>query len=334
MGFESNMILTDGDNFGRPEAECVDDALLEAVVDSDLAGLRLDKVAALIFEDFSRARLQAWISQGRMTVDGCVKTGTWKVHGGELLVLSPTASPESRAFTPEPVEFNVLHEDQHLLVLDKPAGMVVHPAAGNWQGTLLNGLLYRYPETRVLPRAGIVHRLDKDTTGLMVVARTLEAQTGLVRQLQARTMSRRYLALCWGHAHAQTIDAALGRDPRERLRMAVVRQGKPARTHVSVLAHGILNGHAVSAIECRLETGRTHQIRVHLAHIGHALVGDPLYAPRLHVHWSDFPRQALHAYALGLQHPATGVSLQFASRLPTDMSELGQQADIHGWEQD
>jgi 23S rRNA pseudouridine1911/1915/1917 synthase len=327
------MILTDENDLIRAEAEPLDDAMLEAVVAPELAGQRLDKVAALLFEDFSRARLQSWIGAGRMTVDGLVKTGTWKVRGGELMVLRPTVSQESQAFTPQPVDFSVIYESKDLLVLDKPAGLVVHPAAGNWQGTLLNGLLYRYPEAECLPRAGIVHRLDKDTTGLMVVARTLEAQTSLVRQLQTRTMSRRYLALCWGHLIAQTIDAALGRDPRERLRMAVVRLGKPARTHVKVLAHGVLSGHAVSAVECQLETGRTHQIRVHLAHIGHALVGDPLYASRLQSSWTDFSRQALHAYALGFQHPHSATCLQFASPLPADMAELGQQANIHGWEQ-
>jgi 23S rRNA pseudouridine1911/1915/1917 synthase len=333
MEFESSMILTDGDDLRPLEAECMDEAMLEAVVAPELAGQRLDKVAALSFQDFSRARLQSWIGQGRMTVDGQVKTGTWKVRGGELLVLLPMASEESLAFTPQPVEFGVWYEDEHIVVIDKPAGLVVHPAAGNWQGTLLNGLLYRYPETQFLPRAGIVHRLDKDTTGLMVVARTLEAQTSLVRQLQARTMSRRYLAMCWGHLNSQAIDAALGRDPRDRLRMAVVRQGKPARTQVKVLAQGVLNGHVVSAVECQLETGRTHQIRVHLAHMGHALVGDPLYASRLQSTWTDFPRQALHAYALGLQHPHGMASVQWGSPLPADMDELGQQADILGWEQ-
>jgi 23S rRNA pseudouridine1911/1915/1917 synthase len=328
---ESNMILTDGADSERLEADGADETVLAAVVGHELAGQRLDKVAALLFDDFSRARLQTWIAAGRMTVDGLVKSGTWKVRGGELLVLLPTAPAESRAFTSQPVEFTVVHEDEDVLVIDKPAGLVVHPAAGNWQGTLLNGLLYRYPGAHGLPRAGIVHRLDKDTTGLMVVARNLAAQTALVRQLQARTMSRRYLAMCWGHLYSQTIDAPLGRDPRDRLRMAVLGQGKQARTHVQVVAQGVLNTRAVSVVECRLETGRTHQIRVHLAHVGHALVGDPLYASRSQMQWTAFPRQALHAYALGLQHPGSGKGVQFSSALPDDMSELGQQADIYDW---
>lgn len=307
-----------------------DETVCEAVVWPALGGERLDKAAALLFDDFSRARLQAWIADGRLTVDGVVKPGTWKVRGGELLVLLPVRPDNARAMAPEPMALQIVAADSALIVVDKPAGLVVHPAAGHWQGTLLNGLLHQFPELASLPRAGIVHRLDKDTTGLMVVARHLIAQTALVRQLQARTMSRRYWALCWGHVVSQTIDQPVGRDPRDRLRMAVTVHGKPARTHVQACAHGIYQGHVVTAVRCTLETGRTHQIRVHLAHAGHALVGDPLYTPRAQSRWTDFPRQALHAYALGFMHPLTEQPVTFASPMPADMGALFQQADIHG----
>lgn len=301
---------------------------LEAVVNDDMIGERLDKVAAQVFEDFSRARLQTWIAEGRLTVNGEIKSGSWRVRGDELLVLLPLPDDHCLAFTPEPVEFSVVAEDEAILVINKPAGLVVHPAAGHWQGTLLNGLLYRYPELAQLPRAGIVHRLDKDTTGLMVVARTLEAQTSLVRQLQARTVSRRYLALCWGAMHEQIIDQPIGRDPRDRLRMAVVASGKHARTHVQVNAVGRLQEHAVSAVHCQLETGRTHQIRVHLAHVGHSLVGDPLYSSRAQKLRHPLTRQALHAWKLGLMHPNTADLVQFHCPLPDDLIELWRDACV------
>jgi 23S rRNA pseudouridine1911/1915/1917 synthase len=217
------------------------------------------------------------------------------------------------------------------VVINKPAGMVVHPAAGNWSGTVLNGLLYRYGDAAAgLPRAGIVHRLDKETSGLMVVARTLEAQTDLVRQLQARTVKRRYLALVWGNMPEEgTIDAPIGRDPRERTRMAVVTSasGKPARTHFRRVDSAIWQRQPVTAIHCDLETGRTHQIRVHCAHIGHPLLGDPVYG-RARGKRSvtplpgGFARQALHAWRLGLIHPKTGRTMQWRADVPEDMEAL------------
>jgi 23S rRNA pseudouridine1911/1915/1917 synthase len=227
----------------------------------------------------------------------------------------------------------VVHEDAALLVINKPAGLVVHPAAGNWSGTLLNGLLYRDAALAQVPRAGIVHRLDKDTTGLMVVARTVQAQLDLVRQLQARTVQREYLALVWGALTvAGTVDAPLARDPRNPLRMAVARpeSGKAAITHYTPLAQGRLQVQAkdlpVTLVQCKLATGRTHQIRVHLAHLGFPLVGDPLYGKKNLA--EVFPRQALHAWQLGLQHPLTQVPCQWQRGLPTDMETLLKQADI------
>jgi 23S rRNA pseudouridine1911/1915/1917 synthase len=218
----------------------------------------------------------------------------------------------------------VVHEDADLIVIDKPAGLVVHPAAGHWSGTLVNGLLAHDPALGAVPRAGIVHRLDKDTTGLMVVARNLAAQTALVRQLQARSVTRRYVAVVVGALPAAgQVDAPIGRDPRNRLRMAVLDAGKPAVTHYAVAARG----HGWSVADCRLETGRTHQIRVHLAHVGHPLLGDPVYGPRrvspaLAEAVADFSRQALHARHLGLVHPSTGAALAWDSPVPADLTAL------------
>ncbi len=213
------------------------------------------------------------------------------------------------------------YEDDTLIVLDKPAGLVVHPGSGNWQGTLLNALLHHAPQLEGVPRAGIVHRLDKDTSGLMVVAKTLEAQTDLVRQLQARTVKRYYQALVRGIVeHSGTVDAPIGRHPTLRTRMAVVRTGKPARTHYRVLERFV----ACTLIECALETGRTHQIRVHMTSVGHPLVGDPVYgggASRV-PQGPHFPRQALHACRLALVHPATGKAMLWKSGVPDDMAAL------------
>jgi 23S rRNA pseudouridine1911/1915/1917 synthase len=300
-------------------------------VPDDLAGERLDKVLAKVFPEFSRSRLQGWIESGRVRVDGANAKIRQPVPLGASIELVPDLLPEQLAFTPEPVPLDVVYEDATLVVINKPAGLVVHPAAGNWSGTMLNGLLHRYGAAAAgLPRAGIVHRLDKETSGLMVVARTLEAQTDLVRQLQARTVKRRYLALVWGTMPDNgTIDAPIGRDPRERTRMAVVggASGKPARTHFRRVDATSWHGQPVSAIHCDLETGRTHQIRVHCAHIGHPLLGDPVYGRArgkrsVAALPGEFSRQALHAWRLGLIHPRTGRAMLWRADPPDDMAEL------------
>ena len=308
-----------------------DESPRSVVVPDEMAGERLDKVLARVFPEFSRNRLQSWIEAERVRIDGKPARIRQPVPLGATIELVPDLLPEQLAFTPEPVPLEIVYEDDTLVVINKPAGMVVHPAAGNWSGTVLNGLLYRYGDAAAgLPRAGIVHRLDKETSGLMVVARTLEAQTDLVRQLQARTVKRRYLALVWGNMPEEgTIDAPIGRDPRERTRMAVVTSasGKPARTHFRRVETAIWERQPVTAITRDLETGRTHQIRVHCAHIGHPLLGDPVYG-RARGKRSvtplpgGFARQALHAWRLGLIHPQTGRSMNWRADVPEDMEAL------------
>ncbi|PRF64260.1 RluA family pseudouridine synthase [Burkholderia multivorans] len=308
-----------------------DDAPRVVEVPASLAGERLDKALAQLFPEFSRSRLQSWIDAQRVRVDGAPAKIRQPVPLGATIELVPDLLPEQLAFTPEPVPLDIVYEDDALVVINKPAGLVVHPAAGNWSGTILNGLLHRYGDAAAgLPRAGIVHRLDKETSGLMVVASTLAAQTDLVRQLQARTVKRRYFALVWGAMPDEgTIDAPIGRDPRERTRMAVVTgaSGKPARTHFRTVDTCLWQRQPVSAIQCDLETGRTHQIRVHCSHVGHPLLGDPVYgrargkrsvAPLP----GGFARQALHAWRLGLVHPVTGSVMQWRCPLPDDMTAL------------
>jgi 23S rRNA pseudouridine1911/1915/1917 synthase len=292
-------------------------------------GIRLDKVISGLVPQFSRSRIQQWIDAGHVTVDDKVARSKMTSFGDETVVLSPQLAPEDEAFKPEPMALNIVYEDASIIVLDKPAGLVVHPGAGNWSGTLLNGLLHHFPPIGGVPRAGIVHRLDKDTSGLMVVAKTLEAHTDLVRQLQARTVRREYLALVWGTPNlAGTIDAAMGRHPRDRIKMAVLENAtaKPAITHFERLATGVLDGRPVSLMRCKLETGRTHQIRVHMMSIGFALVGDSLYGkPHLA---PIFPRQALQACRLGLIHPATGGLCEWLVHLPEDFASLLASAGI------
>lgn len=313
-------------------AHASDDALRVALVPAALAGERLDKVLAKVFPEYSRSRLQSWTEAGRVLLNGAPAKVRQAVPLDARIELTPDRLPEQLAFTPEPVPLDVVYEDDALVVIDKPAGLVVHPAAGNWSGTILNGLLHRYPDAAGLPRAGIVHRLDKETSGLMVIARTLEAQTDLVRQLQARTVKRRYVALVWGAMPAEgIIDAPIGRDPRERTRMAVVAgaSGKSARTRFRLVDQTIWKQQTVSAVHCDLETGRTHQIRVHCAHAGHPLLGDPVYGSARGRRSSaplpgGFARQALHAWQLGLVHPGTGRPMRWRADLPDDMAELVQ----------
>lgn len=293
---------------------------LAADIPSDLAGMRLDQALARLFPQHSRSRLQHWVREGRVTLDDGPADPKRKVYGGERVSVTPEPPPAETAFRPEAIELSVVHEDDTLLVIDKPAGMVVHPGSGNWEGTMLNALLHHAPQLERVPRAGIVHRLDKDTSGLLVVAKTLEAQTELVRQLQSRTVKRVYLALVYGLVDMPgTVDAPIGRHPVERVRMAVTARGKPARTHYEVIE----SFDDCTLLRCHLETGRTHQIRVHMHSIAHPLVGDPLYGRRQgRGALAGFNRQALHAEALGLVHPSTGEHCEWQAPLPADFAEL------------
>ncbi|WP_216239773.1 RluA family pseudouridine synthase [Polynucleobacter sp. JS-Polo-80-F4] len=303
-----------------------DEDFISLDIPLEMAGERLDKVLAGSLPDYSRNRLKAWVEAGAVMVDGKVTKARYLLHGGESIKVFPQEMPEQFAFSPEDIPLDVVYEDDDIIVINKPPGLVVHPAAGNWSGTLLNGLLFRYPELKLLPRAGIVHRLDKDTSGLMVVARTSQAQTSLVRQLQERTVGRRYLAWVWGDAPSQgKVIASVGRDQRDRLKMAAGSpQGKPAATLFRRLGKGLVGEAAVALLECRLETGRTHQIRVHLESLGFPLVGDPVYrkkAPGAAKNLS-FNRQALHAFALSLQHPVKQELMTWFRLPPQDLLDL------------
>jgi 23S rRNA pseudouridine1911/1915/1917 synthase len=283
---------------------------------ADCAGSRFDAALARALPRYSRSRLRAWIDAGRVTLDGAAADATRRVRGGERVVVRALAEPDANAPAAEAIALAIVAEDEALLVVDKPAGLVVHPGAGNRSGTLQNALLHHAPELASVPRSGIVHRLDKDTSGLLVVAKTLVSHTDLVRQLAARTVHREYLALASGDVkRGGTIEAPIGRHPTRRTTMAVVPTGKPARTHYDVLERfGV-----ATLLACRLDTGRTHQIRVHLASLGHPLVGDPAYGRRSPV---PFARQALHAARLGLVHPTTHRAREWRSPLPADFAAL------------
>lgn len=300
----------------------------ETQIPEDLAGQRFDQAAAVLFEEFSRSRLKIWIDSGDLTLAGRPAAPKTRVAGGETLRLDTEVEPVVPV-APEPMPLAIVHEDDDLLVIDKPAGLVVHPGAGNPAGTLQNGLLAHDPDLAAVPRAGIVHRLDKDTTGLLVVAKTLTAHQALVAALERREIHRGYEAICQGvMTGGGEIDAPIGRHPRDRLRMAVVERGRPAVTHYRIIERFRAHTH----VRVELETGRTHQIRVHMAHIRHPLVGDPLYGgrPRLPKSPSvalvaglrEFKRQALHARRLELVHPVTGAQLALESPLPADMRAL------------
>ena len=297
-------------------------------VPSELAGRRLDQAAAQLLPEFSRSRLRAWIDAGLLLVGGREAKARMLVKGGEELALQAEleAAVEAR---PEPIPLTIVHADDALLVIDKPVGLVVHPGAGNRSGTLQNALLHRYPELESLPRAGLVHRLDKDTSGLLLVARTLESHTALTAALERREIKRAYRAICQGVlTGGGTVDAPIGRHRRERTKMAVTESGRAARTRYRVVER--FRAHTYCEVE--LETGRTHQIRVHMAHIRAPLQGDPVYGgrPKLPPAASDelraalqgFRRQALHAVRLRLAHPATGKELELESPVAADMAAL------------
>ncbi|CAH1043286.1 23S rRNA pseudouridine(1911/1915/1917) synthase RluD [Halomonas sp. TD01] len=297
-------------------------------VPATLAGARLDQAAAELFSDYSRERLKTWINAGELTVDGAKVKPKAKLHGHEILALKATIEDDTR-FEPQDIPLDIVYEDDAVMVINKAAGMVVHPAAGNPDGTLLNALLHHHPALAEVPRAGIVHRLDKDTTGLMMVAKTLPAQTTLVEQLQARSVSRQYDAVVIGKpVSGSTIDAPIGRHPKDRKRQAVKASGKPAVTHFRVVERFRAHTH----VRCQLETGRTHQIRVHMAHARYPLIGDPLYSGRaklppgaaapLKEILREFPRQALHARKLSFVHPVSGETLTFHADLPDDLLML------------
>ncbi|WP_078084488.1 23S rRNA pseudouridine(1911/1915/1917) synthase RluD [Microbulbifer mangrovi] len=306
---------------------------IDIEVPAEYAGQRFDQIAADLIPDYSRARLQAWIKGGQLTIDGHFGKPKDKLYGGETLQLRAELEPQGE-WQPQPMDLDIVYEDDSLLVVNKPAGLVVHPAAGNPDGTLLNGLLAHCAGQRNIPRAGIVHRLDKDTSGLMVVAKTLQAQADLVDQLKARTVSRQYDAIVQGVlSGGGTVDAPMGRHRQHRLKMAVLGKtgdgsGKEAITHYRLQER--FRGHTL--VRCQLETGRTHQIRVHMAHIRHPLVGDPLYGgrnklptgadPELVTALQQFPRQALHAAELALIHPQTGEPMHWSAPMPEDMLQL------------
>ena len=301
---------------------------LRAEIPADLAGQRFDQILPRLFRDYSRAHLAAEVKAGRITLDGGNVPPRTMIRGGETVEWQRAEEP-AIGDQPEAIDLAVIFEDEHLIVLDKPAGLVVHPGAGNRTGTLLNALLHHDPGLVRIPRAGIVHRLDKDTSGLLVVARSLPAHTALTRMLAAREIHRRYAAVVDGVPVAGgTVDAPIDRHPTDRLRRAVREGGRPAVTHYRVRER--FRAHAL--LQCELESGRTHQIRVHMAHAGFPLVGDPLYGkglrlprgatPGLAEMLRGFRRQALHAERLAFAHPVTGAALAFDADPPMDLLDL------------
>ncbi len=290
------------------------------------AGMRLDQALAQLLPHWSRSRLQTWILEKRITIHEEAGTPKQKVWGNEQILIRPYLLASETKHKAEAIELDIIFEDEQLIVINKPAGLVVHPGNGNWHGTLLNALLHHAEQLNHIPRAGIVHRLDKETSGLLVVAKTIESQTSLVRQLQNHSVKREYLALVFGKVQTDgDVNAPIGRHPTQRTKMAIIENGKKARTHYNVLDEF----EGCTLLQCNLETGRTHQIRVHMHAIGHPLIGDPVYSGRpkkINLEISQllmgFPRQALHAQRLALTHPKTQQTIQWETKLPEDMEAL------------
>ena len=327
-------VLPDYNPIGEGASTAVADVApeeIELTVPADCAGLRLDHALAKLLPEYSRSRLQQWVRDGGVSVNGVQATVKQKVAAGHTILVEPEAAPEVSAYLPEDIPLDILFEDDTIIVLNKPAGLVTHPGSGNWSGTLLNALLHHAPQVGNVPRAGIVHRLDKDTTGLLVVAKTLQAQTDLVRQLQARSVKREYMAVVEGTMLSDgTVEAPIGRHPQQRIKMAVVGSGKEAITHYKIVER--MPYHTL--VQCNLETGRTHQIRVHMQYIGFGLVGDATYGGKQRIYkvkeddekikaaLQFFARQALHAARLALIHPKTGELVSWEAPMPTDMVAL------------
>lgn len=300
---------------------------ISLTIPSSCSGMRLDLALSELITDLSRTKIVAWLKANHIIVNGKNPKPKDKVYGGENVVIMPVLGEEAQAFTANDIDLDIVYQDEHLIIINKPAGLVVHPGNGNWSGTLLNGLLFHFPELQYIPRAGIVHRLDKDTSGLMVVARTLLAQTKLVQDLQDRNVTRIYRAIVEGHPHKEGIvNKKIGRDLVHRTKMAVLNiGGKPAITRYRVLKYF----DKFSYIECKLETGRTHQIRVHMQSINHPLVGDKVYNHKK-INYPDnivdaiecLNRQALHAIILKFNHPATNELIEFKSKLADDIKYL------------
>ena len=320
----TNFIISagsDGDEVEDRAEVGLDVELRELIFGEDQHGLRLDRALVEMVTEFSRSYLQQLIELGGVTVNGNVASkASARVKAGDSGVIELRPTPQSQAFKPEQMNLQILYEDEHLMVIDKPAGLVVHPAPGNWSGTLLNGLLAHDAGVVNLPRAGIVHRLDKDTSGLLVVARTRPAMDALIKAIAAREVGRQYVAIAhkpWLGSRHQRVDAAVGRDPRNRLRMAVVdlekSAGKSARTDIELLQNSNLG----CLVRCTLHTGRTHQIRVHMTSIGHPLLADLTYGGSAS---AFIKRQALHACRLSFVHPMTGQQMTFSAVLPEDMN--------------
>lgn len=313
-------------NTALQEPDELNETVISATIPKCYAGLRLDQALVKLFPNWSRSRLQLWISQKRVTLDGKAVNSKQKVWGNEQVWVNPKNLSPDHPFSAEAIQLNIIYEDDSLIIINKAAGMVVHPGNGNWHGTMLNALLHHAPQLNNIPRAGIVHRLDKDTSGLLVVAKTIDAQINLIRQMQRHEVKRNYLALVLGHVSQNGfVDQPIGRHPIQRTKMAVIKNGKPARTHYQILEH--FNG--CTLLQCSLETGRTHQIRVHMHNIGHPLAGDPVYGgkPKKIIQeigqlLSIFPRQALHAQQLVFAHPKNNKIMCWEAAIPEDIDAL------------